>query len=114
MIVVMEPGSSQKQVDHVVYLLDSRGVDSWVIEGRDQKAVEVLGDAKEFDRAALASVPMVERILENGGPILAAGRKPGDRPFEVALGNGTSIGGKAIGLIAGPCCVENQQQLLEG
>ncbi len=113
MIVVMNPKSSDEHVGRIVDLLTQSGVDSFVVPGRNQKAVEVFGDTKALDRSALQSAPMVERILDGGDPILASDRQPGDSTFEVPLGNGATIGGRKIGLIAGPCSVEGPDQILE-
>jgi 3-deoxy-7-phosphoheptulonate synthase len=56
---------------------------------------------------------MVDRLLDRGQPLLAACRQPGDRTAEVPLGAHARIGGRKLGIIAGPCSVESQQQLLE-
>lgn len=112
MIVVMNPNSSDEQVGRIVDLLNQNGVDSFVVPGRKQKTVEVFGDTNGMDRSALESLPMVERVLDCGDPILAVGRRPDDATFEVPLGNGETIGGEKIGLIAGPCSVESSEQIL--
>jgi len=113
MIVVMHPDSSDGHVGHIVELLHRGGADGFVVPGRKQKTVEVLGQTAGLDRSMLANMPMVERILDEGDPILAAGREPGDSTFEVPLGNGATIGGNKIGIIAGPCSVESLDQILE-
>ncbi len=113
MIVVMHPNSSDEQVGRIVDLLNQNGVDSFVVPGGKQKTVEVFGDTNGLDRSVLERIPMVERILDGGDPILAGGRQPDDSTFEVPLGNGATIGGKKIGLIAGPCSVESPDQILE-
>ncbi len=113
MIVVMHPNSSDEQVGRIVDLLTQSGVDSFVVPGRNQTAIEVFGDTKNLDRSVIERIAMVERILDDGDPILAAGRRPDDTTFEVPLGNGETIGGNKIGLIAGPCSVESPDQILE-
>lgn len=113
MIVVMKPNSSDEQVGRIVDLLKHNGVESVVVPGRKQKTVEVFGDTNGLDRSTLERVPTVERILDGGEPMLTSGREADESTCEVPLGNGETIGGKKIGLIAGPCSVERPDQILE-
>ncbi len=113
MIVVLNPNSSAEHVDNIVGLLNRNGVDNFVVPGGRQKTVEVFGDINGLDRSVLESLPMVERILDRGGPILAVDRRPDDATFDIPLGNGATIGGKKIAIIAGPCSVESLNQILD-
>ena len=116
MIVVMKPESSREQVDHVLHLLDSMGGRGHVIRGAHQSVVELLEVGGGFDRHRLEHIPMVERVLDRPTPILAAARSAGNgaaAPLEVPLGNGLVVGGRKLGVIAGPCSVESEERLLE-
>ncbi|MHC4065591.1 MAG: 3-deoxy-7-phosphoheptulonate synthase [Planctomycetota bacterium] len=113
MIVVMNLRSTAKHVDHVVRLLDGMGASTYVIEGADQKVVEVLAANGQIDRALLETAPMVDRVVEEADPILAAGRQPDDQTAEIPLGAQATVGGPKLGVIAGPCSVESESQLLE-
>ena len=113
MVVIMNPHSTTEHICGVVKLLDEMGVRSYAINGAAQKVVEVLGADGEVDAASLTKLPMVDRVIEHGGPMLAAGRQPGDRTCEVPLGAHATVGGKKLGIVAGPCAVEDKTQLLE-
>jgi 3-deoxy-7-phosphoheptulonate synthase len=113
MIVIMKPRCSQEQINHVVRLLDEMGCDHWVIESSKQKVVEVLGARDHLDRHRLMNAPMVDRVLEKSEPILAADRSPDDRTREIPLGATATIGGGKIAVIAGPCSVETESQLMD-
>ena len=116
MIVIMNPQSTTEQVNHVVKLLDLMGLRGWAIEHGAHRAVEVLGSNGHVDRALLEEAPMVDRVLERDYPILAADRsveEGRDQTFAVPLGARAVMGGKKLGLIAGPCAVESESQLLE-
>jgi len=113
MIVLMKPSCSQDQIDHVIELLDEMGCDHCVINGSKQQVVEVLGARDRLDRRRLESAPMVERVLDKSAPTLAADRQPGDRTREIPLGASATIGGAKIALIAGPCAVETESQIME-
>ena len=113
MLVVMDRRSLPEHVDHVVKLLSDMGADSCVIEGARHKIVEVLAANGRVDRATLNAAPMVDRVLDTSEPILAAGRRPDERTIPVPLGTHAAVGGRKLGIIAGPCAVEGQSQLLE-
>ena len=116
MIVVMSPRSSREHVDHVVQLLDDMGINSNVIEGAARSVVELLEVNGRFDRRRLECAPMVDQVLDRPAPILAADRSAGDGRIatrEVPLGLATVLGGRKLGVIAGPCSVESQRGLIE-
>ncbi len=116
MIVVMNTRSSREHVDHIVELLDNMGVNSHVINGASQNVVELLEVGSRFDRSLLERAPMVDRVLDTPAPILATGRSGGDevgQTLEVPLGQRAVIGGRKLGIIAGPCSVESEDRLLE-
>ncbi len=116
MIVVMNPNSSREHVDDVVRLLSGMGVNSHVIEGKSRRVVELLELTEQFDRSSLERAPMVDDVLDAPKPILAAGRLGGngaDRTFEVPVGPRAVIGGTKLGIIAGPCSVDNESSLID-
>jgi 3-deoxy-7-phosphoheptulonate synthase len=67
MIVVMKPGSPQKQVEHVIQLVREMGLKDHVIVGEEQTVVAVIGNDRNKDRSVLESAPGVDRVV----PILA-------------------------------------------
>jgi len=113
MIVVMKAGSTTEHVNHIVKLLNQMGLSGWVIDGNPQKMIEVLGVNGQTDRTLLEGAPMVDRVLEEAKPILAASRQPGEKTLEILLGSAASIGARKLGIIAGPCSIESEDQLLE-
>ncbi len=67
MIVVMKPGSTQQQVDHVVELVREMGLKDHVIVGTERTVVAVIGNDRFKDRTVLETVDGVEKVV----PILA-------------------------------------------
>lgn len=116
MIVVMKPSCAREHVDQVVHLLDDMGARSHVISGADRHVVELLEVPQQLDRARLEVAPMVERVLDRPVPLLA-GRGPSagvdTQTLEIAIGEHAVIGGRRLGIIAGPCSVEDEPRLLE-
>lgn len=118
MIVVMNPRSTTEDINHVVALLDDMGARSWVVEGAVQDVVEVLGANGHVNRRRLEDAPMVDSVLDRADPILATegcqlSAVGCQQTREVAIGGESCIGGRRLGIIAGPCSVESRGQLLD-
>src|SRR5213075_1860482 len=105
MIVVMKPGSSQQQIEHVVKLVREMGLKDHVIVGTERTVVAVIGDDRYKDRSRLESVEGVDKVV----PILAPYKMAS---VEVKKDRSIIPLGKA-GAIAGPCSVEDRVKLLE-
>jgi 3-deoxy-7-phosphoheptulonate synthase len=115
MVVVMKAGSTREQIEHVIELVREMGLKDHVIQGTERTVVAVIGDDRYKDRSKFETVAGVEKVV----PILAAykmaSREVKKERSVVPLGgrlNG-SIGGPKVGIIAGPCSVESQAQILE-
>ncbi len=115
MIVVMKPGSTQKQVDHVVQLVREMGLKENVIVGEERTVVAVIGNDRFKDRTALESVDGVDKVVPILAPYKMASKEVKKDRTVVALLQKAAprIGGKKVGVIAGPCSVESKKQLLE-
>jgi 3-deoxy-7-phosphoheptulonate synthase len=115
MIVVMKPGSGQQQIDHVVKLVREMGLREHVIVGTERTVVAVIGDDRFKDRAVMETVEGVERVVPILAPYKMASREVKKERTLVPLGGPAAprVGGRRVGVIAGPCSVESRGQLLE-
>jgi 3-deoxy-7-phosphoheptulonate synthase len=117
MIVVMKQGSPQSAIEHVVKLVKEMGLKEHIIVGSEQTVVAVIGDDRFKDRSVLESVEGVERVVPILAPYKMASRQIKQQrtvvPLFVGKPTGPSIGGTQVGIIAGPCSVENKAQILE-
>jgi len=117
MIVVMKQGSTPQQIEHVVNLVREMGLKENVIVGTERTVVAVIGNDRFKDRSVMESVPGVDKVVPILAPYKMASRevKKERTAVPLFLGNPASptIGGTKIGIIAGPCSVENRSQLLE-
>ena len=113
MIVVMKPGSTPKQLEHVVNLVREMGCKDHVIVGTERTVVAVIGDDRHKDRSRFESVDSVEKVVPILAPYKMASVEMKKERTVVALGKAGTIGGKKIGVIAGPCSVEDRGKLLE-
>src|SRR5205809_4688232 len=117
MIVVMKPGSSSQQVEHVVNLVREMGCKDHVIVGTERTVVAVIGDDRHKDRSRFESVEGVEKVVPILAPYKMASVEMKKDRTVVPLGGGGkgagAIGGKKVGVIAGPCSVEDRVHLIE-
>ncbi|MCS6852694.1 MAG: 3-deoxy-7-phosphoheptulonate synthase [Gemmataceae bacterium] len=112
MIVVMKPGATQKQIDHIVELVEQLGLRSHVIVGTERTVVAALGEKRDGAKQALELGEGVEKVVPILAPYkMASTEVKKDRT--VVSARKLTIGGRAVGVIAGPCSVESRSQILE-
>ncbi|MBN1514734.1 MAG: 3-deoxy-7-phosphoheptulonate synthase [Phycisphaerae bacterium] len=113
MIVVMKPGCTPADVQHVVDLVRQLGLRDHVIVGTDRTVIAAIGDKRTVDKGAIESAPMVDRVVPILAPYKVASREVKREPSVIRIGpSGAEIGGRKIGVIAGPCSVESEEQIL--
>jgi 3-deoxy-7-phosphoheptulonate synthase len=109
----MKPGATEENVQHVVDLVQDYGLKEHVIVGTDRTVVACLGDKRDVDKGAIENAPMVEKIVPILAPYKMASVEVQHEKSVIEIGpNKFPFGGKKIGVIAGPCAVENRDQLL--
>ncbi|MFO8012947.1 MAG: 3-deoxy-7-phosphoheptulonate synthase [Phycisphaerae bacterium] len=112
MIVVMEPNATDAEIEHVAERVRAMGLEPHLIQGTERTVVACIGDERFKAPEQLAVAPAVEKVLPVLVPYKIASRETKHEPTVVPLGRG-SVGGTAVGLIAGPCAVEDRTMLLE-
>lgn len=115
MIVVMKEGSTRQQVEHVVQRVREMGLKDHVIVGTERTVVAVIGNDRFKDRGILESAEGVDRVVPILAPYKMASLEMKKERSVVPMGNDPAacIGGRRIGVIAGPCSVESKTQTLE-
>src|SRR3954452_25581061 len=110
MIVVMKPGSSQQQIEHVVNLVREMGLKDHVIVGTERTVVAVIGNDRFKDRTVLETVDGVEKVVPILAPYKMASKEvKKERSLIPLLGDGgAKVGGRKVQVIAGPCSVESK------
>jgi 3-deoxy-7-phosphoheptulonate synthase len=112
MIVVMKPGASQRQIDHVIERIEQLGLRSHVIVGTERTVIAALGEKRDGAKQALETGEGVEKVVPILAPYkMASTEVKMERTRVAALG--LKVGNSHIGVIAGPCSVEGRSQLLE-
>src|ERR671934_2590714 len=112
MIVVMKPGASQRQVDHVIERIEHLGLRSHVIVGTDRTVIAALGEKRDGAKQALETGEGVEKVVPILAPYKMASTEVKQERTQVQA-RGLKVGGPRLGVIAGPCSVEGREQILE-
>ncbi len=113
MIVIMRSGAKAEEVEHVVELVRSFGLQDHVIHGTDRTVVAAIGDKRSVDLSAIETAPGVDRLVPILAPYKVASREVKPEPSIVPIGKGATVGDRKIAMIAGPCSVESRNQLFE-
>jgi 3-deoxy-7-phosphoheptulonate synthase len=112
MIVVMNPGATQRQIDHVIERIEQLGLQSHVIVGTERTVVAALGEKRDGAKQALETGEGVEKVVPILAPYkMASTEVKKDRTRVETLG--LRVGNGQIGVIAGPCSVESREQIME-
>src|SRR5213078_1736245 len=112
MIVVMKPGATKQQLDHVIERIEQLGLRSHVIVGTERTVVAALGEKRDGAKQALETGEGVEKVVPILAPYkMASTEVKKDRTIVEALD--LKVGNCHIGVIAGPCSVESRSQILD-
>ncbi|MEX0818722.1 MAG: 3-deoxy-7-phosphoheptulonate synthase, partial [Pirellulaceae bacterium] len=111
MIVVMQKGATQDQVDHMVERVEALGLKSHVIVGTERTVIAAIGEKREQMKESLESGAGVAEVVPILAPYKVASREVKPEPTQVVAGS-LRVGAGSLGVIAGPCSVESEEQLI--
>ena len=111
MIIVVKNSCEQQQFDNLVDWIKDLGLDVHVSRGTHSTVLGLVGDTCKVDIDLISSLDMVEQVQRVQEPYKNANRKfhPEDTIVEVG---GHKIGGDNFTVIAGPCSVESEEQII--
>ena len=112
MITVLKAETTKKQRDKLIEWFESQGLKVHISEGEFQTVLGLVGDTSKIDEELVESLEMVESVKRIIEPFKSANRKfhPEDSVIDIS---GVKIGGGNFAIIAGPCSVESETQILE-
>lgn len=111
MIIVMKPEASSDHVDALLARIADRGLTPLHMPGSERVVLGALGDERVLAELQLEADPQVESVKPILSPYKLVSRDMHPHDTIVKIGD-ASFGGGRFGLIAGPCAVENETQLL--
>ena len=112
MIIVMKTTATAKDVEKVSKIITNKGLKVSVVNGTEQSVIGVIGDTTKIDPRAIEVDMAVDHVMRVSEPYKLANRAfhPDDTIVDVA---GVKVGGDNLALIAGPCSVESEEQVIE-
>jgi len=112
MIAVLKHGTTPAQQEHLVNWLRANKLDVHISEGTEVTVLGLIGDTSHIDMDLLKSLEMVETVKRVSEPFKQANRKFHPNDTVVQVGD-VKIGGGHFAMIAGPCSVESEEQIIE-
>lgn len=112
MIAVLKHGTTQNQVQHLVTWLKNMNLDVHISEGQHVTVLGLIGDTSRVDMDLLKSLEMVESVKRVSEPFKQANRKFHPKDSIIEIGD-VRIGGGYFCMMAGPCSVESEEQIIE-
>jgi 3-deoxy-7-phosphoheptulonate synthase len=111
MIVAMQEGASDAQIQDVVEHLIRMGFSVHRTTGERQTVLAAVGARTDFDTRILEVLDGVEHVHRISAPYKLAGRAFRPEGTVIKFANGLKIGGEEVVVMAGPCSVESREQL---
>lgn len=112
MIAVLKHGTTPAQTQHLVDWLKAMNLDVHISEGQHVTVLGLIGDTSRVDMDLLKSLDMVESVKRVSEPFKQANRKFHPNDSIIHIGD-VRIGGGYFAMIAGPCSVESEEQIIE-
>ena len=112
MLVVMKHNASSQEIRDVVDMIQEMGYEARPIPGRQRTSIGLIGNDGQVEPNLFQSLPGVLEVIPVSHSYKQVSREWKEENTVVSLPNGTSIGGKEIALMAGPCAVESEEQIL--
>ena len=111
MVIVMKPQATQEDITGVEKLLKRLNLGVHISEGSERTIIGVIGDKRQLAETPLELMPGVQRIVHIVEPYKLAGRAFHPKNTKIQVGN-EIIGGNKVLVMAGPCAVESEEQLM--
>ena len=112
MIAVLKSGTTSEQTAHLVEWLKHMDLDVHISEGHEITILGLIGDTSKVDIELLSSLEIVETVKRVSEPFKQANRKFNPNSSVISVGN-AKIGDGHFAMIAGPCSVESEEQIIE-
>lgn len=113
MIIIMKQGATREHVEELSRHIERWNVKANPIYGAGTIVIGLVGDTGAVDKDALLRDPQVENILKVQEPFKLANRKFHPDNTQVEIAPGVVVGGKKLVVMAGPCSVESEEQIID-
>jgi 3-deoxy-7-phosphoheptulonate synthase len=112
MLVVMENHATSEQIDRVVRVIEEMGYQARPMPGGQRTAVGLVGNDGRVDSSRIEALPGVAEVIHVTKPYKQVSREWKEENTLVTIAPGVAFGGEDIQIIAGPCSVESEHQIV--
>ncbi len=113
MLIVMRHGATEAEIQRVVGVIREMGYEARPMPGAQRTAVGLVGNDGRVESSQLEGLPGVQEVIHVSKPYKQVSREWKVENTVVRLAGGISLGGPEVAVIAGPCSVESERQILE-
>jgi len=111
MILVLVPDAKQEAIDKLRQSIEAKGLLVQHIHGENATMLGIAGDTSDIDQESFLRIDIVDSVMRVSDPYKLANRKLHPRDTVINV-KGHTIGGGNLTLVAGPCSVESEEQIL--
>jgi 3-deoxy-7-phosphoheptulonate synthase len=111
MVIVMQEGATDAQIQHVIDRLVSSGFNVHRSTGESHTVLGAVGVHRDFDHRDFELLDGVREVMRVTQPFKLASRQFNPQGTIINLGRGVTIGGNEVVVAAGPCSVESREQI---
>jgi len=112
MLIVMQHGATEAEIRRVVATIEEMGYQARPMPGRQRTAVGLVGNDGKVDASRLEALPGVLEVIHVTQPYKQVSREWKAENTVIQFPSGLAIGGDEIVVMAGPCSVESESQII--
>jgi 3-deoxy-7-phosphoheptulonate synthase len=112
MLVVMQSDATQSQIDTVCRVIGDMGYKAVPMPGGQRTAIGLVGNDGRVDDSQVSGLPGVAQVIHVSKPFKQVSREWKPETTQVTLAAGVVVGGNDVVVIAGPCSVESESQIV--
>lgn len=112
MIIVLKPRTTEENLNRVIKMVETKGLEAHVVRGEEMTIIGCIGDTVRIDPRLFEADQSVDKVMHVQEPYKLANRAfhPEDTIIDVS---GIPVGGGHMAMIAGPCSVESEEQVID-
>lgn len=112
MIIVLKPRTTEENLNRVIKMVETKGLEAHVVRGEEMTIIGCIGDTVRIDPRLFEVDQSVDKVMHVQEPYKLANRAfhPEDTIVDVF---GIPVGGGHMAMIAGPCSVESEEQVID-
>ena len=115
MVVAVKQNVSDEKLNSLVSFLKEQDINVHIVRGQYQTVLGLIGDTSKIDIDTISGLDIVESVMRISEPYKSANRKfhPDDTVITVPSAMGDVEVGRGFTIIAGPCSIESEEQIIE-